>query len=219
MKYSDDYHDYVIKDGKFVGKFEKMYQDHESPWHQKDIKFQSDRAVSIEYLRRIEKKDVGRGHNANDGINVLELGCGLGYFTEQIRQTLCNNSKILGIDISETAIKKAKEIFTKCNFQVGDILDFNIYKEFNPNVILMPQITWYVLDKIKPLLEFLKNNYPNIIIIHNLVTYLKGVQQYGKEYFTNLDEILNFFNMDYLEYGYFHIPRTGETRTFFVGTF
>lgn len=28
------YQDYVIKDGKFVGEFEKMYQDCDNPWHQ-----------------------------------------------------------------------------------------------------------------------------------------------------------------------------------------
>ena len=28
------YQDYVIKNGKFVGEFEKMYQNHEDPWNQ-----------------------------------------------------------------------------------------------------------------------------------------------------------------------------------------
>lgn len=29
-----DYHDYVIKDGVFIGKFEEMYQKFDDPWHQ-----------------------------------------------------------------------------------------------------------------------------------------------------------------------------------------
>ncbi len=32
---SDDYHDYVIKDGKYIGLYEDMYKySKEIPWHQ-----------------------------------------------------------------------------------------------------------------------------------------------------------------------------------------
>ena len=33
------YQDYVIKDGKFIGKFEEMYQKFEDPWHQMELEF------------------------------------------------------------------------------------------------------------------------------------------------------------------------------------
>ena len=33
---SKDYHDYVFKDGKFIGAFEEMYQNVEDPWHHGD---------------------------------------------------------------------------------------------------------------------------------------------------------------------------------------
>ena len=37
MSKSKDYHDYVIKNGSFVGKFEEMYQNSSNiPWHQDD---------------------------------------------------------------------------------------------------------------------------------------------------------------------------------------
>ena len=32
----DRYQDYVIKDGKFIGKFEEMYQKFDDPWHQSE---------------------------------------------------------------------------------------------------------------------------------------------------------------------------------------
>lgn len=32
----DRYQDYVIRDGKFVGKFEEMYQKFDDPWHQNE---------------------------------------------------------------------------------------------------------------------------------------------------------------------------------------
>ena len=28
-----DYHDYFIKDGRFIGRFEEMYRDVDDPWH------------------------------------------------------------------------------------------------------------------------------------------------------------------------------------------
>ena len=33
VKYFTDYHDYIYKNGEFVGKSEEMYQYVESPWH------------------------------------------------------------------------------------------------------------------------------------------------------------------------------------------
>ena len=33
----EKYQDYVIRDGKFVGKFEEMYQKFDNPWHQKEV--------------------------------------------------------------------------------------------------------------------------------------------------------------------------------------
>ena len=33
------YQDYVIKDGKFIGDFEKMYQNCSDPWEQSNAKF------------------------------------------------------------------------------------------------------------------------------------------------------------------------------------
>ena len=40
-----------------------------------------------------------------------------------------------------------------------------------------------------------------IFLIHLLTTYNLEVQKYGVDKFTNLDEILKFFNLDYLESG------------------
>lgn len=204
---NSDFHNYVIKNGKFIGNFEEMYQHFKFPWDQKDRElFQSEKAIIINHLKKIGK------------CNVIELGCGLGYFTEKIRQEIIKESKILGIDISKTAIKKAKKRFPKCFFQVADVLDFQIYQKFNPDVIVMSQISWYILPKLKKLLDYLKNNFPDIIIIHTLVTYTNEDQKYGREFFTNMDEILRFFDMNYLEKGSYS-ESSDNTRTGFVANF
>ena len=30
---SKDYHDYFIKDGRFIGRFDEMYKNVDDPWH------------------------------------------------------------------------------------------------------------------------------------------------------------------------------------------
>ena len=72
----------------------------------------------------------------------------------------------------------------------------------------MAEITWYVLPKLRQfldnLIEYKKNYKKPIYLIHLLATYSKETQKYGKEYFSDLDEILQYFNLDFVEYGNIH---------------
>jgi 2-polyprenyl-3-methyl-5-hydroxy-6-metoxy-1,4-benzoquinol methylase len=191
------YQDYVIADGKLVGDFENLYKNFEDPWHQSELdhKFDSRRQLAINYTLRLNKEF---------GIKkVIELGCGFGFTTESLRKLGLNS---IGTDISETAIKKAKELHPESKYKVLKFNDFQSLFELEPEVIIMAEITWYVLDDLE---EFIKNLklYSSQInksfyLIHLLATYAPGVQKYGKDKFTNLDEILKFFNLNYLEYGY-----------------
>jgi len=166
------YQDYVIKDGKLVGEFEEMYQDYDDPWEQTTREeLRSEKIIAIHLLKRIAAK------------KVIELGCGLGCYTEMIRRS---GIEVLGIDISETAIKKAKQMHPNCKFQVADILDFHIYRDYKPDAIIMAEITWYVLDKLDSFIGFLKTEMPNVYLVHLLATYPPGVQKYGLAKFTNL---------------------------------
>jgi len=71
-KYSR-YQDYVIKDGKFVGEFEEMYRDYEDPWEQTTREeWASEKAVALNLIQKLK---------AN---KVIELGCGLGHYTNKI---------------------------------------------------------------------------------------------------------------------------------------
>ena len=73
-------------------------------------------------------------------------------------------------------------------------------------MFLMAEITWYVLPQLKSFIEQLQNmreemNEP-IFLIHLLTTYADGVQKYGSDYFTDLEGILNYFSLNYVEFGY-----------------
>ena len=205
MKHSK-YQDYVIKDGKLVGEFEQMYQDFSDPWDQTTReKDRTEKKIAIHLLSKIKAK------------KIIELGCGLGHYTNEISQA---GFHTLGVDISPTAIEKGKHTFPLCNFQVGDILDFDIYDQFGPDAIIMAEITWYVLEKLDLFLAHLRKN-PEIYLIHLLTTYPEGVQKYGQQKFTNLEQIKRYFSMNYLEFGEigysdFH---GGEKRTYFIGKY
>ena len=66
------YQDFVIKNGKFIGEFEKMYQKFDDPWKQK-IEYNSiTRQIVCAYIKHYKIK------------SVVEFGCGLGATTNFI---------------------------------------------------------------------------------------------------------------------------------------
>jgi 2-polyprenyl-3-methyl-5-hydroxy-6-metoxy-1,4-benzoquinol methylase len=56
---------------------------------------------------------------AGTGSKVLDIGCHGGYFTNKIAGIIGNS--VLGLDISENAIRYAKNKYSKLNFVVADI--------------------------------------------------------------------------------------------------
>jgi SAM-dependent methyltransferase len=199
------YQDYVIRDGQLVGDFEQMYRDHDDPWEQLVVeRFMSDKAVALNLLARLK---------AEDGVTrVVDLGCGLGAFTSRIADL---GLQVTGLDVSPTAIAKAKERHAGIAFAVGSIDDHALIKRLAPDVIVMAEITWYVLDHLRSFIEFLGNDLPNTHLLHLLTTYPSGSQRYGLDFFTTLDEIRAFFGFEYQEYGSAY--RDGDARTWFLG--
>ena len=200
------YQDYVIKDGRFVGEFDEMYRDFDDPWDQSvREQWASEKAVTLNLVRKIQCR------------RVLELGCGLGHFTQQIRNL---GVEVLGVDISPTAIAKARIKHPECNFAVGDVLDYSIYENFKPDVVIMAEITWYVLDKLDAFIGYFKSSLRHAYLIHLLNTYPAGVQQYGKDKFTNLTQIMAYFGANYLEYGELcSADFAGCKRTYFLAKY
>jgi len=68
---SKDYHDYVIKNGKFIGAFEEMYQKFEDPWHHGDATaVQYDMAL---YLIKRYKICAGGGQSSISAVGRVLL--------------------------------------------------------------------------------------------------------------------------------------------------
>ena len=207
------YQDLVIKNGKFIGKFEEMYQKFSDPWN----------------LLKKNKLDEGGGNlnykiiynycnqlKQKKKLTILEIGCG---FPQIINQLHKNGFKVYGTDISETVIRKSKKKYPKLknNLFVSNFLNFSLYEKLNPDIIILSDITWYILPELKQFIKWYKGLKKEVYLIHSLAVYGKNKQKYGKEYFYDLKSIKSFFNLNYLSSGY--IENIGEDKhTFFLGT-
>ena len=209
------YQDFVIKDGQLVGDWEGLYKNFEDPWHQSrdDVLLDSRRIIAVNWCNRLRNE-----YNAN---KVIELGCGFGHLTETLRS---QSFAAVGVDISKTAIDKARNIHPRSVFVECSLSDFEIVKKFDADIYLMSEITWYVLDDLDDFLINLKKQSAArsrpIFLIHLLTTYAKGLQKYGVDKFTNLDEMLSYFKIECVESGYIRTPREDDASaqgTYFIG--
>ena len=198
------YQDYVIRDGELIGEFEELYQDFDNPWDQTERERRaSEKFVAIHLLQGLGVR------------KVLELGSGLGQFAGALTEA---GFEVRGIEISPTAVEKARLAYPDVDFQVGDVLDFDKYREFDPDAIVMAEITWLVLPQLDELRTFLRTEFAGRYFVHLLHTYGPGVQQYGRDQFTDLPGILAYFDLEYLEWGTVAKPEhEGGARTYFLG--
>lgn len=208
------YQDYVIKDGQLVGDFEGLYRDFEDPWHQSREDHQHDtrRRMAIDWCRRLR---------AEKGANrTLELGCGFGHLTDSLRQSSFSS---IGVDVAPSAIHQARIKNPSSVFLTHGFEEDSLLARFDPDIVIMAEITWYVLDHLNAfnarLRDFAAARERPTFLIHLLTTYAPGVQKYGRDYFTNLDEILEFFDLNIIESGSTRTPRGDDPSsrgTFFV---
>lgn len=105
---SRGYHKYVfdLARRRMVGDFEQMYRDEDESgfdsWHERDLR-PLRKTIALQLLSR---------YNFN---SILEIGCGKGTLTHLLKR---QNNRVLGIDISETAIGKAQASYPDIDFRV-----------------------------------------------------------------------------------------------------
>ena len=197
-------HQYTIFKGKLIGNFEGLYKNFKDPFLQsKKEKFETSKKAIINYCQLIQSTKKNK-------LKTLEIGCGFGKLSNDLKKL---KFRAFGTDISNTAIIKAKKRGS-AKFYVSDFLNYELYKKINPDIIILAEISWYVLPELKSFLKFIKKNFKNKYLIHTLAIYYPGKHKYGKKYFTNLKGILKYFNMEYIEYGEKWSKEEG--RTFFL---
>lgn len=130
---SDRYQDYVISNGRYVGRFEEMYRNSaDIPWHQDKTANAVFSDLTIAILRRCNVS------------SMLDVGCGLGYMTARMRSEIPSLTRVVALDISETAIAQAKQMFEQIEFRAGT-LD-TLEDSLKLDVVVSKDVLWYVLD-------------------------------------------------------------------------
>jgi ubiquinone/menaquinone biosynthesis C-methylase UbiE len=122
----------------------------------------------------------------------MDIGCGQGTFTDRIRSETA--ADVLGVDVSPTAIAKARLKYPLCRFEASSAAEIETFAEFKPTAICMFGVTWYMLDCFRDTLAALKDHYRGAILFHALAFYGPGKQSYGTEHFTCFKELLPFFS-------------------------
>lgn len=188
--------EYIFKGADFVGDFESLYRGDQNPWNQLDAgpENESRRALAVSLCKRYQM--------SSRSTVTVELGCGFGLLTS----ALADHGFIShGVDISETAIKFAKEMNNSGTYHNFDVVEFENIISLAPDILLMSEISWYILPHLRKFIlnlkEYASDRRESIYLFHSLTTYAPGIQKYGLNYFSNLNEILDFFSLDYLEFG------------------
>lgn len=183
---------------KFVGDFESLYINNEDPWNQ------SGRAGQMSnYYSHSRKRLVEKLKNINPE-SLLEVGCGLGYSTKNIQESLpdCN---ITGVDISKTAIMKAGELFPSLEFINSDIRDKDFTLDTKYDVVVLSQLLWYILESLpETLTNCLSILKPNGRVIISQA-FLKTPQKYGKDICDGFCGLIDYLIVNKYDILYHHL--------------
>jgi SAM-dependent methyltransferase len=182
-KKSTDYHDYFIKDGRFIGAFEEMYQNTPDPWHIQSLGRRLDMDAALLLIRQ-----SGRQFRS-----ILDVGCGKGLFTSLLADVV--PGQIRACDVSETAIDQAGKLYPhpRIEFFVWDAN--RIHELSDPDgsydLIVLAQTIWCVLPNFPTILKkfhALLQEDGSLLISQHFLPH--GKQQYGRDMISNPEDLM-----------------------------
>lgn len=128
-----EYHKYVFdtNNRKFIGHFEEMYQNEDGgnydSWFQEDMTHLG-KQISLTLLNRY------------NFISILDIGCGKGTFTHLLKKV---NTQVVGTDISENAILKARSKYRDVDFfKLTASESLNLQKRWD--LIILSEVLSYI---------------------------------------------------------------------------
>jgi hypothetical protein len=199
MNKSNDYHDYVFRDGKLVGEFEEMYRNSAIvPWHQDEQANWMDVRLTKEMIR-----DIG-----SDLDQIHDLGCGTGHYLNLIAdEFLASRGTSYGYDISETVCKNAAKTFPNSKFSVLDLTEQST-NNYSPTQSGEPQLArlfmirgtlWYVYPKLATVIDNIRNmmaSSDRLLVVQNFPP-LDG-QFIGKDVIPNHSALIDHFTRSFV---------------------
>ena len=183
------YQDYVIKDGKLIGKFEQMYAESPVvPWHQDEMAYSIFSEVDISCLRKLNERYSFE--------SVVDVGCGLGHFTDRMfRDAFGEKIPVCGFDISETAIEKAQDLFPQIEFAEWNIVTELEKVDKSFSLVVSKDILWYVLDHLQSYRKSLSVLSDRFVYISQTFPHVENFL--GQDVFPDPMSVIDFFSNDY----------------------
>lgn len=172
---STDYHEYVIKDGRFIGAFEEMYHDCTDPWHQDAVQPVSE-DVALAMLGRHTHREI------------LDLGCGKGRFTRRVKKA--TGAAVTALDVSSTAIRVAQSRDPEIRFLTAEVPPLS-FPAARFDLVVAAELLWYLLPKMDELFsEIDRVLLPggHLLILQSF--YQPGQQKYGRELMETPQDLL-----------------------------
>jgi SAM-dependent methyltransferase len=193
------------EDGKlsFVGNFEGFYKSDNDPWGQRGEDDRLREYYTFSRSKILNTIDFLIDSKA-EGVDILEVGCGLGYVSSKLHTELSGNANVTGIDISPTAIEKAKALFPSLEFIVGDIRSecLNVGKKYD--IVIMVEVLWYILEKLPQVFA----NIDALLKNKGFLVFSNGFppeQKYGKEIIDGFDGLVRYICSEH--FGKYRIVR------------
>ena len=183
---SSDYHDYVIKDGQFIGEFDQMYRNVRDPWH-----------CVAEANSFKNNLLLGAVAHLRDGVRTaLDVGCGLGALTARLRDT-ASGAQWHACDVSPAAIEKAAADVPGVRFFVQDlsrIAEVDLpFDNGSLDLVVMSEVMWYILPQLGDVLAKLHavlRPGGHLVILQYFLR--PEEQRYGREFVSTPDDLLGY---------------------------
>ena len=120
---------------------------------------------------------------------VLDVGCGLGGLLNTVKQRN-EGGYVLGIDVSETAIQKAKERYPELRFDCRNIAKESL-EESDFDLVLLSEVLWYILGDLPSFFSRIAAMMrpTGLLAIHQ---YFPAEQRFGREWIDGLPGFLQF---------------------------
>ncbi len=134
---SDDYHDYFLQDGKFIGAFEEMYRDCPDPWYQ-DSSVIVEEEIALSLLKKYSYR------------RILDLGCGKGRFTNTLQRA--TETDVTAVDISPTAIGIAKSRYPQISFLPASAAGLP-FADASFDLVVSCHMLWCVMPQLQSVFE------------------------------------------------------------------
>lgn len=156
-----------------------MYRDFEDPWLCQRRNDLIERQVVLQMLR---DRHYSR---------ILDVGCGLGGFTESLRKAT-GAAFVCGLDVSPTAITKASARYAGCQFGVADIRRASIpFVDEGPyDLVMLQEVIWYILPELAEVVGKIRR-----AMTENGILFVEqcfpAEQRFGKEFLQSADELLS----------------------------